>query len=209
MKKLIYIPIIILTFYSCLNMNDPESQAQYIECYKSFDKELVNHFPSKLPNNKIGYGFSNPEFYSGLGKYSDIPNHSDIYLTTKISSREKYEELKKKYSDQAKYTNKINSKCFAIIRTYETKIDNKYDTTCKELFPVPEFAVFEYGDNNEDWVRIENGQIIILDCKSGNYTGIDNIRPNTEMPKEFQNGFSKGLTFNDQKQTIEFWLIIW
>jgi len=209
MKKTFYILIFVLTFYSCLNMNDPESQAKYIECYNLFDKELVDHFPSKLPNNQIGYGFSNPEYYSELRKYSDIPNHSDIYLTKKISSKEKYKELKKKYSKNAKYINASNSKCFAIIRTYETNIDNKYDTTCNELYPVPEFAIFEYGENNKNWIRIENGQIIILDFKSGNYTSSKKIKPNREMPKEFQNGYSKGLTFNDQKQTIEYWLIIW
>lgn len=190
-------------------MNDPERQSKYIESYNLFDKELVDHFPNKLPNNQFGYGYSNPEYYSELGKYSDLPNHSDIYLTTKISSIEKYEKLKRKYSENAKYVNSSNSKCFAIIRTYETNIDNKYDTTCNELFPVPESAIFEYGKNNEDWIKIENGQIIILNYKSGNYTGVEKIKPNSEMPKELQNGYSKGLTFNDQKQTIKYWLIIW
>ncbi len=194
---------------SCLNMNDPQKQSEYVEVYNLFEKSLVDHIPNKLPNNKISTTWSRPDYYSELGKYSDIPNQSHISVLTQIRNKEKYVELKRKYTKGAKYIKSTKDNCFGIIRTYEKNIDNSIDTTCEPIVPVPEFAIFEYGENNEDWVQIEKGQIIILDCKSGNYTGVDKIKPNTEMPKGFQNGFSKGLTFNDPKQTIEYWLVIW
>lgn len=194
---------------SCINMNDPQKQSEYVEVYNLFDKSLVDHIPNKLPNNNISTTWSRPDYYLELGKYSDIPNQSHISVLTKISDNEKYTELKRKYSENAKFINSTNDKCLGIIRTYETDIDNSIDTTCERIIPVPEFAIFEYGKNNEDWIKIENGDVIILDYKSGNYTGAKNIKPNMEMPKKIQNGYSKGLTFNNQKQTVEYWLIIW
>jgi hypothetical protein len=51
-------------------MNEPEMQGQYIESYKSFNKELVNHFPKVLPNNFVAGGFGSPKYINERNNYA-------------------------------------------------------------------------------------------------------------------------------------------
>lgn len=185
-------------------MNDPESQAKYIECYNSFDKEMVKHIPNKLPNNQISHGWAPPKYIDEIGKYAGI------HLTTKITSKKKYTESKRRLTKNAKHIGKSTDKCYYIVKTYGELVDTDIDTNYKEFFPVPQYAVYNTsGDYDTKWSRQENRVVAILDCESGDYLNRKKLKSKESMPAEWENGYSKGYTFNDKEQTIMYWLIIW
>lgn len=73
-----FVPLfVILLISSCVNMNDPTRQAEYIQTFKTYNPSLTTHIPGKIPNNMVGYGFS-----------SNIKgNYSHFYIKTKESSK--------------------------------------------------------------------------------------------------------------------------
>lgn len=184
-------------------MNDPESQAKYIECYNSFNKEMVKHIPNKLPNNQISHGWAPPMYIDEIGKYAGI------HLTTKITSKKKYTESKRRLSKNAKHIGKSTDKCYYIVKTYGELVDTDIDTNYKEFFPVPQYAVYTSADYDTKWSRQENRVVAILECESGDYLNRKKLKSKESMPAEWENGYSKGYTFNDKEQTIMYWLIIW
>lgn len=141
-------------------MNDPEKQADYIGCYNSFDKNMVNHIPNKLPDNQIEYGFASP-------KYIDEYNNSAyIYLVT-INSKSDYIKLKSKLLVDVKYSINGNDSCFLPIGTFNDKLVAKYDTlNCNSFYPVPSEAIYKHTDDTV-LNKIKNCQVIIKECKSG------------------------------------------
>lgn len=211
MKNLIKITVISsILFNSCLNMNEPADQAEYIEVYKQFDPALVDHIPSKLPSNNIHHSWTRLDFYEGSGKYYDnIDNHAGIFVKVITGGLENFNKLKTSFSSQAKYSFKSNDSCIVVIRTYENEIITDSITHCNEIYPVPEFASYEYSSDGGRWGRMIDNDILILDCSAGNYTKLDSIKPNKRMPLGWENGYSKGITFDNKKQTIQYWTIIW
>jgi hypothetical protein len=193
--------IIILTFfcYSCLNMNNPDIQSRYSENYNIFDSVLVNHIPRKLPNNQIGFGFTSPE-YTKLGK---------IYLKTKVSSRNEYLELKAKYYKQALYKGFINDSCFAIVEDYRSDfLDTNELNSPMKIFPIPKEAI-SYSENYSDIKKFENAEIIITECKLGDFFSRICIKSNQTTPVKAKNGFSKGYTFVEKDLIIIYWAMNW
>ena len=51
--------------------------------------------------------------------------------------------------------------------------------------------------------------IYILEAKSGNYFKEFELLPNPQMPKEWENGYSKGIAINSKNKTLIFWGLIW
>ena len=84
-------------------------------------------------------------------------------------------------------------------------VDNSY----KNLYPIPQYAIYKEKNHNNKWNIQKNSDVIILDYKSiDTYKGVK-LKPKKNMPHEWENGYSKGYTFNDSYQTINYWLIIW
>jgi hypothetical protein len=190
-------------------MNDPERQAEYNNIYNQFDKSLVEHIPNIIPTTGTNYTMSSPGYYSRVNEFHDIPNHSKIFVTEIIPRLKKYNRIKDHYSRLAKYVINTSNECAAIIRTYEnSKIINNCDS-CSIIYPIPEFAIYEYSSDNEEMKNLDDCEIVVLDCKEGNFTNEEAIEPNEEMPLGWKNGYSRGLTFNSRNQTIQYWLIIW
>jgi len=180
MKKLFFILIVIFSFYSCLNMNDPKSQADYFDLKKSFDNELVKHFPKKLTNN-----FLKSQYIGGR----------NLYLKILIKSSDEYKELKRQLIKKSKITRKSTDSCFQIITIKkEQKISD-----LNELLPVPQEIMSELTGEKRKMI---NNEIAFIDFKSG-------ISKKENNSGKLKNGYSKGYAFDDIEQTITYWLIIW
>lgn len=184
MKKTLFLLITIISFYSCLNMNDAKSQVGYFESKKSFDKELIKHFPSKLTNNFL------ESRYSG----------NELYLKNLIKSDDKYRALKKQLIKNAKIIKKSTDSCFQII----TVKANQKTPIIKNLLPIPKKIISEFTSNNINNRKMLNNEIAFIDFKLKT-TEKDRLI----LPEKWQNGYSKGYAFDDIEQTITYWLIIW
>ncbi len=201
MKKLFYI-FIILSQVSCLNMVEPKYQAEYIEIYNSFDKELINHFPKKLPNNYIASGLMSPK------RISYDFNYLDIYLKVQISSRKKYEIKKRSLIKKTKITKNSDDRCLLIIKYDWEKIKLNQDISgCDRLFPVPYDAVYNYNRDEGVYKKQKDNEIAFIDYKPRKL--MEKLLTKENLPEQWKNGYSKGYTFNDNNQTITYWLVIW
>ena len=189
---------------SCINLNDPRHQAEYIQCYNSFQKEMVEHIPNKLPNNQISHGWAPPKHIDVIG------NYAGIHLVTKIASKSDYLNHKAKLSSNIKFKGLSTDTCFIIVKTYGELLNSDFDkNNCENLYPIPQYAIYKYDNFDLKWSRQENSDVIISDCKSGDYLNRDVLKPKEGMTPEWEKGYSKGFTFNDKEQTINYWIIIW
>ncbi|NPD48323.1 hypothetical protein [Lentimicrobium sp. S6] len=200
MKKILYISILTLIFGSCLNMNDPEMQGQYIESYKSFNQELVNHFPKKIPNNFVAAAFGSAKYINKRNNYADLS------LTIKIASKEEFIELKQLLIGEVKTVKEAMDSCFLII-SYSNELNKKYD--CNSITPIPLTALYDYDGKIDDWKIQDNVEIAVIDFQPGVFLTNENLVAKVEYPEKWRNGFSKGYSFDNEEQTIMYWLIIW
>jgi len=180
-------------------MTEPEHQAQYIESYKSFNKELISHFPKKVPNNCISATYGSPKY---INEYSSFTEFS---LTIQISSKEKFEKLKSQLEKDAKVIKNSMDSCLIIVDSKE----NQNTMSCDKYYPIPQETIFEYDNKNDKRLRLENCEIALIDYKSGIFIKSKYLTRKESLPENWENGYSKGYAFNNNKQTIMYWLIIW
>jgi hypothetical protein len=203
-KILIGLLMIQVFLISCLNMNDPKSQVNFISCRDSYDSTLVRFIPKKIPNNMIS------DEFSSLANLSDYGDYTGINLTTKINNHKKYLEIKEQYIKQTQYIRNSQDTCLLVIRTYgELHEDDNNANKCDKLLPVPQYAIYETNDSIKDWRRAKDEQIIILDFGSGDFAKRKKLKQRKDLPVKWSNGYSTGITANDKKQTIMYWLIVW
>ena len=194
--------LVVFFFSSCLNMVEPERQARYIECYNSFDESLVDHIPNKLPNNHINYSWAPPKHISEYGQYAQIS-------VTLLYTKKKFQEIREVFIKNAKYVGNSNDSCIVIVETIGEIADSKYDSIhCSELIPVSQNVLYDY-ESEEVSERKSNIELVVLDFESGIFVDSDMLKPRKSMPAGLKNGYSKGLAIDNNKQTIEYWLIIW
>jgi hypothetical protein len=196
MKKIINILLLCLGLQSCLNITDPKQQAKYIESYKSFDIKLVDHFPKKVPNNWTRVTYGSPDYI----KWSST---TGLSLEIQITSKEKFDSLKKQLEKDSKVIKSSVDSCLLIV-------DSKKNQTlinCNKYYPIPQETAYDL--NNETWIRVEDCEIALIDYKQGVFIKNTSLKPKVNLPDKWKNGFSKGYAFNIKEQKIMYWLIIW
>jgi len=180
-------------------MTEPEQQAEYIESYKSFDKEMVDHFPKKIPNNWINVSFGGPKY---INEYSST---TQLILKIKITSKEKFDRLKNQLEKEAKIIKNSADSCLLIVDSKE----NQNLRICDSYYPILQETIYDFNAKRDKWLRLENCEIDILDYKSGIFVKNKYLKSKEYLPKNWGNGYSKGYAFNNEEQTIMYWLIIW
>jgi hypothetical protein len=195
MIRLLYIALLGQILVSCINMNDPKSQADYIEQKDRFDKSIVKLFPDRLPNNMLRYGFSAP--------YNNIPG--GLHLTTKYFSEKEYFEAKTKFLKQSKYYTKATDKCLFLVDEYEGMNQEK----CKDFYPIPTLAIFERDFYTESKTKQSASEVIFIEFKPGDYIKDNKNHSRLDLPENWTHGYSTGVTTNDHERTIQVWLLVW
>jgi len=180
-------------------MTEPERQAQYIESYKSFDKEMVDHFPKKIPNNWRYIVFGSTKYIN------ENNNTTELILKIQITSKEKFKRLKNKLSEKAKEIRSSADSCLLIVDSKESQ--NVYN--CDHIYPIPHETIFDYDDGIEKWIKVEDCELVLLDYKSGKFIESEYLTEKENLPKDWKNGYSKGYAFNNNEQTVIYWLIVW
>ncbi|MFC4636573.1 hypothetical protein ACFO3O_21895 [Dokdonia ponticola] len=202
--NIIYFIIAVGLFTSCINMNDPEDQAQYISCYNSFDPVLVNLIPKKIPNNYVSFG------YASLDYLDKVDDYAGMYITTKISDLKEYSSLKDNYSKQAKAIKNSLDSCLIIISTYgELDIGAQGDFNCDNPIPIPQYGICKENNSNQLWEREGNLEIIILDYQYSDLSKRTDQKKRKDIPSELSTGYSKGITLNKNNMTIQKWIVVW
>ncbi len=185
----------------------------YSEYKNKFDTSFIDQFPN-TPDSKSYTIFA----YTDLDKNNvgmilyeyDLDSLVFAKILTKIDS------LKVK----AKYSTKDT--CLLIVNRLETIVTknnyeipivsnrNLIDQECfKSLYPIPNFVDYdEINIHSESYLGNEF-IIYVLESKPGNHFDKYMMKPSTQMPQKWENGYSKGICYSQVKKTIIYWSIIW
>jgi hypothetical protein len=183
---------------SCINMNDPARQVQYLNAYQTFDKEMVAHIPAKLLNETFTYSMSSP---AGAGKHS----HAGMRVQVKHWRKSKYQKEKERYQEDAQFIGITNDQSWIVIQT--DNVENIQDLIDEGRIPIPKSALYEDGYNGSKH-SFEKADVFVLEYGEG-----DDLKEKFPEDETIPNGkkysFSRGCTFDDEKQVIIYWLIYW
>jgi hypothetical protein len=184
---------------------------KYFEYKKQYDSNLINHFPANLISieNFIISNTNTEKNDVGLFLFEYNLQDSEI---KKLENRTIKSSLNI-YSTKDLCLLKVNP--FETIETKEKFVPtNINDSTLinkpcyKNLLPIPNFIDFSIATKTKFW-NDENFDIYVLEAKSGNHFKKFELMPNPQMPKEWENGYSKGIAINKEKKTVIYWSIIW
>lgn len=189
---------------SCIDNTDPKRHAVYIENRNSFDTTLVRFFPPKLPKNHISVGFSPISLIS-----SSDWDHAGIYLTTQLDSEEKFMSVKEDYMKQSLDMLNSQDSCLLLISAFGKIRDDYFNDNCEVLYPIPPYSLGEFNYDVSAWTRYEDTDIIILDYKLGVFIDELKVNKRDNIPDKFQHGYSTGISTDNKKLTIQYWLIVW
>lgn len=196
--RLLCFVILSAALASCINMNDPERQIQYLNAYQTFDKEMVAHIPAKLLNETFTYSMTSP---AGAGKHS----YAGMRVQVKYWKESKYLEEKERYQKEAQFSGKSNDQSWIVMQTDND--ENIQDLIDEGRIPIPQSAFYEDGYNGSKH-RFEKADVFVLEFGEG-----DDLKEKFPEDEKIPNGkkysFSRGCTFDDEKQVIIYWLIYW
>jgi len=211
--------VILLFLTSCLfancqrkNLGGGTSNEKYDEFKQNFPHLLIDQFPPTLEHHvrslisKINYekndiilvlcqdGLSKNEIDIIKNRFLNNVEEKYNYLDSCIFKINMFESIETNASREIAViedTNQINRSC------YLTRL------------PVPNFI--EYSDQSEDTdFRIDfSYEIWVIDAKRGKKFNEFNLGPNPQMPKEWKNGYSKGIAFSETEGVILYWSAIW
>ncbi|WP_316833043.1 hypothetical protein [Pedobacter aquatilis] len=220
-KVNIFNVILIFVFFVLLQSGCAQNSSKYHhdnESYKElklkFDKKLVSHFPlnlSKTGDSHSTYSYTDRtknDFSLLLYEYGVDKNESD-------SIRSKFEELAiEKY--------KSSDSCLLVVNPFETKETNfehvmpdistdlRNKNCLLSKLPVPNFVNYnEY--NNSRPLRLDNSFVIYVveSKKDNNISKSLDLKPDPQMPEQWENGYSRGIAFSEDKSIIIYWTVIW
>ena len=199
---------------SCNSQNKNSDEKYYLKSKAEFDTFLVSHFPQSLSTSSRIITNSNNVDKNDVGFMLVERNVSEMSFDSIVKSLEA-----KKYT---KYLSSVE--CLLVVNSYETiktyeertepeLLENlRIKQDCKEgLLPIPNFIEYNIASslefNKENYLK--DFEIYILESKSGNHFKEFNLKPNAQMPVNWQNGYSKGFAVDKLNKTVIYWGIIW
>jgi hypothetical protein len=77
------------------------------------------------------------------------------------------------------------------------------------LFPVPNFWHNDFTTNETECKLPDDFVLYVIDAKQGKYLKEELLTSGWFMPKQWKNGYSKGLAMSRKRNIIIYWLVIW
>ena len=192
---------------SCNSQNKNSDEKYYLKSKAEFDTFLVSHFPQSLSTSSRIITNSKNVDKNDVGFMLVERNVSEMSFDSIVKSLEA-----KKYT---KYLSSVE--CLLVVNSYETiktyeertepeLLENlRIKQDCKEgLLPIPNFIEYNIANslefNKENYLK--DFEIYILESKSGNHFKEFNLKPNAQMPVNWQNGYSKGFAVDKLNKIV-------
>ena len=206
---------------TCQNINvKKQIQERYKQSIQFFESDLVDHFPSELPDS-CGYTttISKTDTLKMLGFGVDY-----MYLW-KTYNQSKYSELSSYYQNlsKAKYTSdntnlllvfsytdviKIEGKTFRDQESPELQAIAKHNITMANSLPIPLFEIDQYKSSTMSSLP-KDFKLYILDAKPGKYIDDKYLQECDCLPKNWKHGYSKGVAMSDERNVVIYWINVW
>lgn len=203
-----------LILLSCNNNSSLAQDANndYIAYRSTFDRNFSYQFPENI-TSKISFSESNTNVdKNSIGLYLyeyEMPIH---FLDSVGNTLEKTRMI-------AKY--KSSDTCLLIVHRFENKntaesgiIPDISDSSLLDKkcylnqYPVPNFVHYKGSDLTQCGLD-STFDIYVLDAKKGRYSEKYDLKPFSQMPREWANGYSKGIAISKMNNAIIYWSIIW
>lgn len=189
------------------NGNDPnmaEIQKEYDRHKQYFDVSEIAHFPKILQSKP-----------SSIGSYLNFENNNVGFL---LSFFEVNDELFnsvirdiEKMNVADKYQSNDNNLLYVIPKSDEfinsRQLDRNIDYSNK--LPVADLNFYYYEDNTTIEYLNNDFDIYVLEAKAGKLPQYPNLRPNMNMPEDWRNGFSRGISISKKGKVVVYWTVIW
>lgn len=208
----VFLSLFILSICSCKSDSTQRLDITYDNYLSSFDTICINHFPKSpvVTNYDITMhtDTSKNDVWLVLS-YFNLPDSIYLELANNLLAQKSI----------AHYN--ANDSCLLFINPFETlnsinlytpaAIDtNLIEKICYQgKYPIPnlfninqDFYFSERNANN--WYNI-----YIIDVNSNFRSGKYFMQPNSQMPIEWKNGYSKGYALCEQSNSIVYWAAIW
>lgn len=216
MKQFVLIFLIVTSLgYSACRQKSVESQMiddlnkKYKSIKEFFGDKMINHFPKQVDSNII-------EFTETL---SPELGNLDFFYTNRISGQpyEWAEEFEKK----SIISYNADDTCLLVVnrhltkdRYYKIKLTNNelksIDLPCYiGKYPIPNFWHTDYVTETTTCKLPSDFRIYVMEADSGKYFEQKYLTDGSSMPKEWKNGFSKGVAISINRNVIIYWVIIW
>lgn len=215
MKSLIYpILISVIFLFSCERKKEviKEMNVNYFSSKEKFDKNLINHFPSKIKTLQTHIVANTNKRKNDIGLFLYEYDLTSLEISKIIRDS--------KRNNIAHYNS--NDLCLLVVNRFETiessenfenaKINDSslISKECyKKKLPIPNFVKYDEVDKNNPTKLSKDFDIYVLEAKSGNYFKKFDLQPDSQMPTDWENGYSKGIAVCQKKKTVIYWSIIW
>lgn len=215
MKKILIICILPI-FFSCVNKEEFASKSMkqqndnYSQYKGKFPSQLTSHFPTKIVDEN-SFLICNTNV-----KRNDL----SLYLVINDLSIESIKQIVEDTNKKVKEVYSVNDSCLLKVNSFDTiqlkesqkqaeANDKITDKDCfKSKLPIPNFIDYDYELNQNIWNSSEFS-FYVLEAKSVNSFKQYNLKPNSQMPSNWTNGFSKGIAIDLKSKKVIYWLNIW
>jgi len=187
------------------------SNDDYERYKKTFDLNFVSHFPDKIVSEKNFIICNTNSEKNDVGMFLIENGLIDLEL----------KKIEKKAIKLSVKVYKVSDSCLFIVNRFETEKTKKEfevpelsDSTIiekqcyKKLLPIPNFIEYSINYKTNFW-NDKDFNIYVFDAKPGIYLDKFDLEPDAQMPKDWKNGYSKGIAINKKNKTIIYWGIIW
>lgn len=215
MRNLIIVLCLLQVFiYGCDNKGFLiDNNNKKLKNYKEdFEDDLIDQFPDKVT-------YSNVNVVSNTNRKK---NDIGLLLYVYGVDAKDIKNVRKKFEKKAIANYKSKDSCFLIVNRFETdetyakfeiveKIDSlEVDKECAQhLYPIPNFIGSNYSKGKNGLQLDDSFEIYILEAKVGNHFKNYQVQPSPQMPEQWKNGYSKGVSFSEKNKSIIYWSIIW
>lgn len=217
MKNTIIIFIFFFVLAGCkkeLSFNDESMKKMndsFVKYKDKFDSTFVDHFPKELKRME-----------NSLSSMTDIRKDDiGIYLYQYNIPKTEIDSIVSYLSERG-YRDKYNSKedCLFKVNPFETieslesydkpklKEGIEIEKTCySNKLPIPNFVDFQKDSKIDIW-EDDEFDIYVFEAEKGIfYKGLEIA--SEQMPKEWGNGYSKGMAISQQHKIVIYWMVIW
>jgi len=186
----------------CINLTPPGQQLRYIDSYTSFEPAYVDHIPMRQPKLLNTYTYTNP-------LYPPNTRIVEFIVSEEKVSRRNYNKIKKEFVDRSIYSTSSDNNCFTFLNSIPSVNEIYKQEDCARFIPIPYQVVFEENFRTKELSRFESSEIYLLELKKGRFLEGDRSDSTIVFPEGWEQGISKGISFNDELKFIIYWTLIW
>nr|WP_321406434.1 hypothetical protein [uncultured Carboxylicivirga sp.] len=216
-----FVLIIILSLSSCSPKTSKILGLAYEQSIELFGKESLDHYPQRTPNTSFRFNFDQQRT-DRFRRYRDGFAPSEAVFICQYEER-KYKSIKKQYSSYQ--LRESSDTCLIYIFPFADEFEEEYDffSTITNPFiyhysksqkyksygiPVPLIDLKNTSYDIQD-EEINNLTHVIIKSEPGNTDFKIHHYEAEWLPDGWKHGYSKGISFYDEKRIIVYWFIAW